>query len=79
MNTFKSTESWTNSLNVDEVEHWEMRSLCNLTNAIFSEAVDWQVQKFRKERCCGRKVNHLSQRRHYCVMMTKKKDGKCTV
>ena len=45
MNTFKSTEQifWANNLNVDEVVPWEIENLCNLLNAIFSEAVGHEV------------------------------------
>ena len=39
-------------------------------NAIFSKAVNDQVQKLRKGKCCGCEVNHLSQRRHDCIMMS---------
>ena len=35
-----------------------------------AEAVDYQVQKLRKEKCCGCEVNHPSQRRHDCIMMS---------
>ena len=69
MNSYEQ-DVWANSLNVDEVVPWEVRNLCNLMNAIFSEAVDDQVQKLRKEKCCGCEVNHPSQRRHDCIMMS---------
>ena len=61
---------WANSLNVDEVVPWETKNLCNLLNAIFSEAVGHEVDKLRQEKCCGCEVNHLSQRRHECLMMS---------
>ena len=61
---------WAKCLNVDEVVPWEIRNLCNLMNAIFSEAVDCQVHKLRKEKCCGCEVNHPSQKRHDCLMMS---------
>ena len=32
--------------------------------------VNLQVQKLRKEKCCGCKIDHPSQRRHDCLMMT---------
>ena len=72
MNTFKSTEQifWANNLNVDEVVPWEIDNLCNLLNAIFSEAVGHDVETLRQEKCCGCEVNHPSQRRHECLMMS---------
>ena len=47
MNTLINQTLWANSLNVDEVVHWEVKNLCNLMNAIFSEAIDNQVNKLR--------------------------------
>ena len=72
MNAFKSTEQifWANNLHVDEVVPWEIENLCNLLNAIFSEAVGHEVDKLRQEKCCGCEVNHPSQRRHECLMMS---------
>ena len=72
MNTFKSTEQifWANNLNVNEVVPWEIENLCNLLNAIFSEAVGHEVDKLRQEMCCGCKVNHPSQRRHECLILS---------
>ena len=52
MNSHKQVV-WVNRLNVDDIVPWEVGSLCNLMNAIFSEAVDYQVQKLRKEKYCG--------------------------
>ena len=43
---------------------------CNLMNAIFSQVVDHRVHELRKEKCCGCKIDHPSQRRHNCLMMT---------
>ena len=57
-------------LNIDEVVPWEVKNLCNLMNAIFSEAIDNQVNKLRKEKCCGCIVDHPSQKRHECLMMS---------
>ena len=54
----------------DEVVRWEVNQLCNLMNAIFSQVVDHWVQELRKEKCCGCKIDHPSQRRHDCIMMT---------
>ena len=72
MNTFKSTEQifWANNLNVDELVPWEIENLCNLLNAIFSEAVGHEVDKLRQEKCSGCKVNHPNQRRHECLMIS---------
>ena len=69
MNTFKQV-SWAKKLSIDEVMPWEVKNLCNLMNAILLEAVDDAVNKLRKEFCCGCKVDHPSQRRHECIMMS---------
>ena len=53
-----------------EVVPWEVNQQCNLMNAIFSQVVDHRVQEFCKEKCCGCKIDHPSQRRHDCLMMT---------
>ena len=58
------------SLIVGEIVPWEIKNLCNLINAIFVETVSELVENLRVEKCCGCKVNHLSQRRHDCLMMT---------
>ena len=39
-------------------------------NAIFSLVINHRVQELRKEKCRGCKVDHPSQRRHDCIMMT---------
>ena len=63
--------SWVGiNLNIDEVMPWEVRNLCYLMNAILLQAVDKEVNKLRKELCCGCKVDHPSQRRHDCIMMS---------
>ena len=54
----------------DEVVAWEVKQQCNLMDAIFSQVVNHHVQKLRKEKCCGCEVDHPSQRRHDCIMMT---------
>ena len=54
----------------DEVVPWEVNQQCNLMNAIFSQVVNQRVQGLRKEKCCGCKVDHPSQRRHECLMMS---------
>ena len=48
----------------------EIQNLCILLNAIFSEAVGHEVNKLRQEKCCGCEINHPSQRRHECLMMS---------
>ena len=54
----------------DEVVPWEINQQCNLMNAIFSQVIDHRVQELRKEKCCGCEIDHPSQRRHDCLMMT---------
>ena len=71
MNTLINQTLWANSLNVDEVVPWEVKNLCNLMNAIFSEAIANQVNKLRKEKCCGCMVDHPSKKRDECLMMSK--------
>ena len=34
------------------------------------------IEKLRKEKCCGCKVNHPSQRKHDCLMMTEEERWK---
>ena len=48
----------------DEVVPWEVNQQSNLMNAIFSQVVDHRVHELRKEKCCGCKIDHPSQRRH---------------
>ena len=62
--------SWVGNPNIDEVMPWEVRNLCYLMNAILLQTVDKEVNKLRKELCCGCKVDHPSQRRHDCIMMS---------
>ena len=54
----------------DEVVVWEVNQQINLMNAIFSQVVNHHVQKLRKEKCCGCEIDHPSQRRHDCIMMS---------
>ena len=61
---------WATSLSVDEVMPSEMKNLCDLINAIFVETVSNQIEKLRTEKCCGCEVNHPSERKHDCLMMT---------
>ena len=62
--------TWTNNLSVDEVAPFERESLCNLLNAILLDLVADQIKLLRNEKCCGCEVNHPSQRRHECLMIT---------
>ena len=39
-------------------------------NAIFLDAVEHQLEQIRKEKCRGCEVDHPSQRRHECIMMS---------
>ena len=55
----------------DEVMPWEENCQCNLMNAIFSQVVKHQVQVLQKKKCCGCKIDHPSQQRHDCIMLTK--------
>ena len=57
---------------MDEVTSYEVKNLCNLMDAIFSEPVseNTRIAKIRKKKCCGCKVDHPSKRRHDCFMLT---------
>ena len=55
---------------VDEVVPTEVRELCDLFNAICVDNVSKEIGKLRTEKCCGCKVDHPSQRRHECLMMS---------
>ncbi|CAB3985174.1 Hypothetical predicted protein, partial [Paramuricea clavata] len=71
MNSTTSVDhTWTNNLSVDEVAPSERENLCNLLSAILLDFVADHIKQLRSERCCGCKVNHPSQRRHKCLMMT---------
>lgn len=48
----------------------EVKNVCDLINTIFSEAVACQVGKLRKETCLGCQMDHPSQRKHECLMLT---------
>ena len=48
----------------------EMKNLRDLINAIYVETVSNQIEKLRTEKCRGCEVNHPSQRRHDCLIMT---------
>lgn len=70
MNTSNKQFTWTNNLHIDEVAPSEIKHLCNLLNAILLDLIVVEVGKLRTEKCCGCQVNHPSQRRHDCLMMT---------
>ena len=74
MNVFyqKGSEMWAENLDIDEVFSSEERSLCDLLNAIFASTVSNEIRKLRKERWCGCKVDHPSQRRHQSLMLSDK-------
>ena len=61
---------WSNRVYVDEVARSECRHLCKLLEAIFAQAVGSKLYKICKERCCGCKYDHPSQRQHNCLMLT---------
>ncbi|CAB4042328.1 Hypothetical predicted protein [Paramuricea clavata] len=54
---------------MDEVASYEVKNLCGLMDAIFSEAVSDEIAKIRKEKCCDCKVDY-PPRRHECLMLT---------
>ena len=58
------------TITMDEIVPCEIRHLQDLINAIFVDTVAHEVNKLRKEKCCGCLVDHPSKRRHDCVMMT---------
>jgi hypothetical protein len=62
--------TWTHNLSTDEVVPSEIEDLRNLLNAILLDLVAEQVGQLRTEQCCGCQVNHPSQKRHDCLMMT---------
>ena len=53
-----------------EVLPWEVEQQCELMNAIFSQIVNQRVQELQKEKCCRCKIDHPSQRRLGCLVMT---------
>ena len=65
---------WANNLRADEVVPWEIKNQCDLMNTIFLDAIEHQLQQIRKEKCRGCEVNHPSQRRHECIMMSEEED-----
>ena len=44
--------------------------MCDLMNAIFYEAAAVEIGKSCKERCRGCEVDHPSQKRHECLMLS---------
>jgi hypothetical protein len=70
MNNYTTPRTWTNNLNVDEIEPSERKNLCILLDAILLDLVADQIKQLRTEKCCGCKVNHPSQNRHECLMMS---------
>jgi hypothetical protein len=70
MNFSQSKVIWANSLDVDEIVPSEVKNLCHLMNAVFAESVAYEIGKLCKEKCRGCEVNHPSQRRHECIMLS---------
>ena len=58
-----------NDLVVDEVSY-EVKNVCDLMNAVFFEAVVCEIRRLLKEKCPGCEVDHPSQRRHDCIMLS---------
>jgi hypothetical protein len=44
---------------MDEIASYEVKNLCGLMDAIFSEAVSDEIAKIRNEKCCDCKVDYL--------------------
>ena len=59
-----------NTITMNEIVPFEIRNLQDLINAIFIDTVAHEVADLRKEKCCGCLIDHPSQRRHDCLMMT---------
>ncbi|CAB4028298.1 Hypothetical predicted protein [Paramuricea clavata] len=59
----------TNDLVVNEVSY-EVKNVCDLMNAVLFEVVVCEIQRLLKERCPGCEVDHPSQRRHVCIMLS---------
>lgn len=57
-------------IEIDEVVPSDIKELCNLFDLILVENVSEEIKRLRREKCCGFKVDHPSQRRHECLMMT---------
>ena len=51
------------TITMDEIVPCEIRNLQDLINAIFVDTVTHEVNKLRKEKCCGCLVDHPSQKK----------------
>ena len=69
MSSFKHT-TFGSRVFADEVFYEDHMKLCNLLETIFAWSVSDEVRKLDKEKCCGCEVDHPSQRRHDCLMLT---------
>ena len=58
-----------NDLVVDEVSY-EVKNVCDLLNAVFSEAVVCEIRRLLKEKFPGCEIDHQSQRRHECIILS---------
>ena len=67
---FSKQAKWKNSLDVDEMSIADHQKLFALIETIYTEALMREVQRFCRERCCGCKIDHPSQRQHDCLMLT---------
>jgi hypothetical protein len=65
-----SSYTWTHNLSTDEVVPSEIEDLRNLVNAVLLDLVAEQVGQLRTEQCRRCQVNHPSQKRHDCLMMS---------
>ena len=70
MSFFPIKRAWGILFTNGKVASHEVKHLCGLMDAIFSEAVSDEIAKIRKEKCCDCKVDHPSQRTHECLMLT---------
>ena len=70
MSFFQSNERAAFCLLMDEVASYEVKNLCGLMDAIFSEAVSDEIAEISKKKCRDCKVDYPSQRRHECLMLT---------
>ena len=63
---FSKQAEWKNSVDVDEVPIADHQKLFRVIETIYTEALLRELQRFCKERCCGCKIDHPSQRQHDC-------------
>jgi hypothetical protein len=68
--SFSKQPTFANKVFADEVSSADHKKLCNLLEMILAWAVSDEVHKLCKERCYGCEVDHPSQRRHDCLMLT---------